>query len=57
MRNLNNYENWHTKMLAKGIKRKKVHFYPDMLFDRLRPYCVGGIPASIMLLSTTPWNK
>ena len=32
-----------------GLKNKKVFLYPDVLFDRLRPYSIGGLPISIML--------
>ena len=38
------------KMLVYGLKNKLVFPYPDILFDYLRPYCVGGFPASIMVL-------
>lgn len=37
------------KLLYYGLKNKLIFPYPDALFDRLRPYNVGGIPASIML--------
>jgi len=39
----------HTKQLVWGFKHKLVFPYPDSLFDHLRPFCVGGFPASIML--------
>lgn len=44
------------EMLIWGLKHKKVFPYPDALFDRLRPYCVGGFPASIMLFITEMCN-
>ena len=31
-----------------GMKHGKVFPYPDQLFDRLRPFNVGGFPASIL---------
>ena len=43
------FEAKHTKMLIKGMKANKVFSYPKELFDRLRPFCIGGFPASIML--------
>lgn len=43
------FEKKHKKMLAYGIKHKLIFTYPDALFNRLRPYQVGGFPASIML--------
>lgn len=43
------YDKRQKKMLLYGIKHKLVFTYPDVLFDRLRPYQVGGFPASILL--------
>lgn len=43
------YERKHNKMLINGIKKKLIFTYPDALFDRLRPYQIGGVPASIIL--------
>ncbi len=37
------------EMLVYGLKHKLIFPYPDILFDYLRPYCVGGFPCSIML--------
>lgn len=38
------------KMLMWGLKHKYVFPYPNELFDALRPYNLGGFPASITLL-------
>lgn len=43
-------------MLIYGIKHKLIFTYPDALFDRLRPYQIGGFPASIMLFITEMCN-
>lgn len=37
------------KYLIKGAKKGLLFHYPDFIFDRLRPYCIGGMPASIVL--------
>lgn len=37
------------RLLVKGMKKGLVHRYPDILFDYLRPYSLGGMPASIVL--------
>lgn len=42
--------------MSYGIKHKLIFTYPDILFDRLRPYHVGGLPASIMLFITEMCN-
>ena len=39
-----------------GMKKGLVHTYPDELFDALRPYCVAGFPASIMLFNNIQCN-
>ena len=38
------------KWLIWGFKHKLVFPYPESLFDALRPYNLGGFPASITLL-------
>ena len=38
------------KKLIWGSKHKKVFTYPDALIDALRPYHIGGLPASILVL-------
>ena len=37
------------ELIFNGLENKKVFPYPSALFDALRPYDVGGFPASIML--------
>ena len=50
MRNkLEKFEKKHTKMLLYGFKHNLIFPYPDSLFDALRPYSIGGFPASIAL--------
>ena len=44
------------QMLIKGLKEGEVFPYSDDLFDHLRPYCVAGFPASIMLFITEMCN-
>ena len=55
-KDIKKFEKKHTKMLSYGIKHKLIFTYPDILFDRLRPYHVGGLPASIMLFITELCN-
>ena len=43
------FEFKHTKMLVYGIKNGRVFTYSDLLFDKLRPYQIGGMPVSILL--------
>lgn len=43
------FEKKHYEAIINGMKHKLVFTYPNALFDRLRPYEVGGLPASIML--------
>jgi len=43
-------------LLSKGIKKKLITPYPDYIFDHLRPYSIGGIPASILLFVTDLCN-
>lgn len=43
------YSKQKNKKISQGYKKGLIHTYPDALFDRLRPYSVGGFPASIML--------
>ena len=45
----------HSKLIW-GSKHKKVYPYPNALIDRLRPYQVAGMPASILLLVTELCN-
>lgn len=40
----------HNRWLIWGFKHKLVFQYPESLFDALRPYNLGGFPASITLL-------
>ncbi|MBQ9790071.1 MAG: hypothetical protein IJW24_00565 [Clostridia bacterium] len=47
---------WHTKKLVYGFKHKLVFPYPDGLFDRLRPFALGGLPASILLFENELCN-
>jgi len=44
------------RMFYYGMKHGKVFPYPDQLFDRLRPYNVGGFPASILLFENELCN-
>ncbi len=44
------------KQLIKGAKQGKVYTYVPALIDRLRPYQVGGLPVSILLLITELCN-
>ena len=53
---LKRFEKKHNKMLEYGIKNKLIFTYPDALFDRLRPYQIGGLPASIVLFITEMCN-
>ena len=46
------FEFKHTKMLVYGIKNGRIFTYPDLLFDKLRPYQIGGMPVSILLFIT-----
>lgn len=46
------FEFKHNKMLIYGIKNKKVFPYSDLVFNKLRPYQIGGMPASILLFIT-----
>ena len=46
------FDDYHRRMLTWGAKHNKVFPYPTGLFDALRPFCVGGFPASIMLFAT-----
>lgn len=39
-----------------GMKHGKVFPYPDQLFERLRPFNVGGFPASILLFENELCN-
>ncbi len=39
-----------------GLENGKVYPYPNALFNRLRPFCVGGLPASINLFVTDLCN-
>lgn len=50
------FDKKHAKMIHKGLLAKKVFPYPQELFDRLRPFCVGGFPASIMLFVNETCN-
>ena len=53
---LKKFEKKHTKMLVYGFKHGLVFPYPDALFDALRPYSLGGIPASIVLFDNELCN-
>ncbi len=44
------------KKLIKGAKHRKVFTYIPALIDRLRPYQIGGLPVSILLLITELCN-
>ena len=46
------FEFKHNKMLIYGIKNQKVFPYSDLVFNRLRPYQIGGMPVSILLFIT-----
>lgn len=46
------FEFKHKKMLIYGIKNKKIFPYSDLVFNKLRPYQIGGMPASILLFIT-----
>lgn len=50
------FEKKHTKMLVYGFKHKLVFPYPNELFDALRPYALGGLPASIVLFDNELCN-
>lgn len=39
----------HYDAIIEGHKKGLVYKYPDILFDYLRPYVLGGVPASITL--------
>lgn len=39
-----------------GLENGKVYPYPNALFNRLRPYSIGGLPATIMLFVTDLCN-
>lgn len=43
------FDDYQKRALTWGFKHKQVFPYPKELFDALRPFCVGGFPASIML--------
>ncbi len=43
-------------MLVYGFKYKLVFPYPDELFDALRPFSLGGLPASIVLFDNELCN-
>lgn len=53
---LKKFEKKHTQMLLYGLKHKLIFPYPDELFDALRPYCLGGLPASIVLFENELCN-
>lgn len=53
---LKKFEKRHTKMLVYGFKHNLVFPYPDKLFNALRPYCLGGLPASIVLFENELCN-
>lgn len=44
------------KKLIWGAMHKKVYTYPTPLIDALRPYSIGGMPVSILLLITELCN-
>jgi len=43
-------------MLYYGLTHKQAFMYPDELFERLRPFNVGGFPASILLFENELCN-
>ncbi len=49
--NVKKYDKIHREMLIKGFEERKIMPYPNAVFDYLRPYSVGGLPASIKLFT------
>lgn len=53
---LKKFQKKHTKMLVYGFKHKLVFPYPNELFNALRPYSLGGLPACIVLFENELCN-
>ncbi len=55
-KNMKKFQKKHTKYLVHGFKNKLVFPYPDVLFNALRPFQLGGLPASIVLFDNELCN-